>query len=225
MSAITVVQSSNTAVKGTTLYVEEPPSAPAPPAKAAKKGPPPPPPHRTDPSGAITPTAVYIPTTYKKSGELNVIVWFHGHWVKDYQTQIFEAKDTQKGETKLRESVDAAGQNVVLVAPFLGFVGEGADYVAPKAAGGGFGDYLEKLLDVLATQGHVGKKDIDRLVLACHSGSGHIFIQATRDLGKFAGRLKECWGYDCMYSRFAAAVRPWMGEFCNVPVYYYHGTA
>src|SRR5262249_51299269 len=146
MSDITVVSVSNPSLKGTTLYVEEPP------AKAAKGA------HRMDSTGLITPTAVYIPASYNKAGELNVILCFHGHHVKDYQTQIFAAKDTAGGETKLRESVDAAGQNVVLVVPYLGRreSGDGKSYVMPNHGGGGVADYLEKLLDVLVTNGHLG---------------------------------------------------------------------
>src|SRR5262249_58835809 len=72
MSAnITVtVDTSNSSLKGTTLYVEEPP---------AKGG------HRTDTGGCITPTAVYIAPNHDQTKNLNIILWFHGHHVKDYQ--------------------------------------------------------------------------------------------------------------------------------------------
>src|SRR5579862_1348478 len=108
MSAnIVVVANADPALKGTTLFVEDQPAN-------IKKGN-----HRMDTGGIITPSAVYCPANHDRTKELNVVVWFHGHHVADYQSHIF-LQDTQKGKTMLRESVDEAEKDVVLVVPFIG---------------------------------------------------------------------------------------------------------
>src|SRR5690349_20550688 len=70
--------------------------------------------------GCIAPTAVYISQEHGMMSTWNVILWLHGHHVKDIKKNVFGA-DVAVGETKLREGVDAAGQDVVLVVPFLGY--------------------------------------------------------------------------------------------------------
>ncbi len=92
---LVVVVSNDPPLKGTTLYIEDEP------VKHKKGG------HRMDTGGCITPTAVYVPANHDKTKDLNVILWFHGHHVADYQNDIF-VKDTAGGKTMLRESVDAA---------------------------------------------------------------------------------------------------------------------
>lgn len=64
-------------------------------------------------------TAVYVSAKHDMKSALNVILWFHGWHVADIKKHVFE-QDTAKGETMLRECVDKAGQDVVLIVPFLG---------------------------------------------------------------------------------------------------------
>jgi hypothetical protein len=211
-SNITVTEDkSNPSLKGTTLYVEEPP---------AKGG------HHTDTGGCITPTAVYIAPNHDKTKNLNIILWFHGHHVKDYQTNIFII-DTKKGKTGLRESVDAAAaaradaRDVVLVAPFIGYR-EDTPFVSPSYDSKGLEAYLVKLCDVLKE--YLGTTTVDRLVVAWHSGSGEVAMPASDTLGNSTGtlkdKLKECWGYDCMYNDYTA----WMSRHSTQSLYFYHGT-
>src|SRR4051794_32514858 len=73
----------------------------------------------------IQQTVIYLPKGHGK-GPLNVIVWLHGLWVKTFYKHIFgpdetdQPKKTMRAWNKLRESVDASGKDVVIVAPFLG---------------------------------------------------------------------------------------------------------
>ena len=70
----------------------------------------------------MTPTAVYRSQANDKKSVSNVILFFHGWHVVSIEKNVF-GPDTDKGENKLRESVDAAGKDVVLIVPFLGHDG------------------------------------------------------------------------------------------------------
>jgi hypothetical protein len=207
MSNIVVVSSSDPALKGTTLFVEDQPAH-------VKKGH-----HRMDTGGIITPSAVYVPANHDMGKDLNVIVWFHGHHVADYQRHIF-LQDTQKGKTMLRESVDEAGKDVVLVVPFIGHREDKHDpaFVLPGFDGKGFEAYLTKLCDVLKS--NLGSTTIGRLVIACHSGSGEMMKTATGALGNLKANLKQCWGYDCMYVNDYTT---WMSNLSQQSLYFYQG--
>jgi hypothetical protein len=51
---------------------------------------------------------------------VSVILWLHGYYVKDFSTNIF-GPDDASGNNMLRESVDRAGEDVVLIAPWCGW--------------------------------------------------------------------------------------------------------
>jgi hypothetical protein len=206
-NVIVTVATKDPGLQGTTLFVEEPPAHPG------KVG------HRMDTGGCITPSAVYVPASHNnKADSLNVIVWFHGHHVADYRTHIFE-KDLDGGRTMLRQSLDAADKDVVLVVPFIGHreSGDGKHFVLPNFDGKGVDAYLAKLLEEL--KDHLGPTDIGRLVVAWHSGSGDVAMKVTNNLGKYADVLKECWGYDCMYNNYTS----WMDKHTKQWLYFYQG--
>ncbi|HEY7428612.1 MAG TPA: hypothetical protein VH682_30560, partial [Gemmataceae bacterium] len=140
----------------------------------------------------------------------------------DYQHDIFVV-DTAGGKAMLRESVDASEKDVVLVVPFIGhreaksdpaFVLPNYNNESPKVEA-----YLKKLCDTI--KGYLGATTIGRLVIACHSGSGDIMMQATAALGKLEPNLKECWGYDCMYGN---DYKSWMDKHSKQFLYFYQGS-
>ena len=106
----------------------------------------------------IQSTAVYVSEKHDKTetSAWNVILWFHGWHVKDFKKNIF-GDDTKGGNNKLRESVDAAGQDVVLIVPWLGFKSK----VDGKIVDNGYGmgnlgkkgtsvkDYLDQVLGLI----------------------------------------------------------------------------
>jgi len=163
----------------------------------------------TDGPDCIQSTAVYVSEKHDKTetSAWNVILWFHGWHVKDFKKNIF-GDDTKGGNNKLRESVDAAGQDVVLIVPWLGFKSK----VDGKIVDGGYGlgnlkkkgtsvkDYLDQVLGLISHG--MDSTKIDKLVLACHSCSDGLMRAATSQLGEDLkkNRLKECWGFDCINS-------------------------
>ncbi len=153
----------------------------------------------------IQSTAVYVSVKHDNTN-WNVILWFHGWHVKDFKENIF-GDDTKGGNNKLRESVDAAGQDVVLIVPWLGFktkvdgkiVDKGYDLGNLGKKGTGVKDYLDQVLGLISSG--MDSTKIDKLVLACHSGSDYLMRAATSGLGDdLKKKLKECWGFDCINS-------------------------
>jgi hypothetical protein len=159
----------------------------------------------------IAPSGVYLPAKHdNKATKLDVILWFHGFYVADYTKHLF-GPSTDGRKANLRESVDAAGKDVVLIAPWLGL----GDHDKAGNAVGDYGSlkrfdmddpkkglvqYLDEVLGLLAQQQGVAKLEIGRLILAGHSGGGRRMQIATGTLGSYLGKLIECWGFDCMYS-------------------------
>jgi hypothetical protein len=49
---------------------------------------------------------------------------------------------------------------------------------------------------------------LGRLYLACHSGGGEGMLDVVGSLDSYSDNLKECWGFDCLYSnRYAGMAR------------------
>src|SRR5207253_2240081 len=141
---------------------------------------------------------------------LDVVLWLHGFYVADYKKHLF-GPSTDGRKANLRESADAAGKDVVLVAPWLG----DAERDAAGNVTGDYGSlnrfdmddprkgleaYLDEVLGLLAQHQGVSKLEIGRLILAGHSAGGRRMQIATRALGSYLGKLTECWGFDCMYT-------------------------
>jgi hypothetical protein len=147
----------------------------------------------------ITPTAVYLSKANDRKSVANVIIFFHGWHVESIQKHVF-SPDTAGGENKLREGVDAAGKDVVLIVPFLGHQEKGKGSIGlGDLKAKGLKAYLDQVLGMIIA----GKNstNIERLVLACHSGSDAIQRDATGLLGDdLKKKLKECWGFDCINS-------------------------
>jgi hypothetical protein len=185
---------------------------------------------------------VYLPKDAGKTG-LNVIIWLHGWAVGDYKKNIFGPDETGHSN-QLREGVDAAGSDVVLIAPFLDEVHPVPDPTPkdpshtkasnPESLGNikakGVDAYLDEILGLLAPR--LGKTtlnstNIDKLVIACHSGGGEMMRPLANMLNpKTLGpKLVECWGFDCMYSSgdtYAAWTDALPGKLGSSTAFYFY---
>ena len=168
------------------------------------------------------PTAVYIPAKHNaKAVDLNVILWMHGFYVTDHKNIFSPAKDM---DPMLRESVSKAcedsGKDVVLIAPYLGHrwmvPGKDGKYHATGDDLGlkiGVQPYLDDILDQIANELYPGSKlSLKNLIIAGHSAGGGLMQDATKTMDqKYLEKLKECWGFDCMYQDYgcwADGLRP-----------------
>lgn len=160
---------------------------------------------------ALPVTAVFAPNPAALTGEVDVLLWFHGdksYWQADGQNKEgFSGKSIQyylngPPMCRLREFILTTSKNFLLVAPTLndrtggnggnpaGVLWEHADARA----------YLQQALN--GANKHLGVKGtkLGNIVLAAHSGGGHI---QARMAGTFAGdpfhRMNEVWCFDSTY--------------------------
>jgi hypothetical protein len=94
---------------------------------------------------------------------------------------------------------------------------EGANTYAKAELGLGKGNNcFQYLQDILKAIGSFRDKSsgtktvsappaLQNLFLACHSGGGEGMLDVLGSLGDFKDKLKECWGFDCIYSTNYAA--------------------
>jgi hypothetical protein len=163
-------------------------------------------PHDKTGGDCIRPTVIYLPKKTVKP-PVNVILWLHGFYVKDFSKNIFGDDETGHSN-KLREGVDNSGEDVVLIAPWCGYKYKGGgtlDLFDLAKDPSGVQTYLKKMLGLIAQQPGMSTaaldiQSVERFVLACHSGGGTLMRKITGVLGPDLGpKLKECWGFDCMY--------------------------
>ena len=170
----------------------------------------------------ITPSAVYLSRANDRKSVATVIVFFHGWHVESIDKNVF-GPDTAGGENKLREGVDSAGKDVVLIVPFLGHMEKKSGSIGlGKLKSKGIKAYLDQVLGLIVP----GKNstNIERLVLACHSGSDAIQRDATSVLGDdLKKKLKECWGFDCINSD-GKVFGAWADGLPGVSFYFYVAT-
>jgi hypothetical protein len=143
-------------------------------------------------SHCIKPTAVYFPPKHLTSTKkLDVVVWLHGFFVKDYKYLV-------RGDpAKIREQVRDSGKDVVLIAPFLGY-----EYAVATPKWGE--RYLDEILAAISQFQTPNVKpppllQVGKLVIACHSGGGNGMRNLVGSLGKYQSSLTACWGFDCLY--------------------------
>jgi len=184
-------------------------------------------------SGWMRPTGVFLPDSGPGGGDpkLTVLLWFHGFYVKDVSHLFY------REETKLLRAVLGSGKSLVLVAPHLGWYQDKkhSDYNAGALGGGTATEtYLDQVLGALAdwyaqsrsTQAGTNQTpnlQIADLYVAGHSGGGNAIRNSVGALGRYTDALRECWGFDCLYSSGQTWYQ-WATTQKGRPLYFYYGT-
>jgi len=149
----------------------------------------------------MKPTGVYLPPRHSDTKKaLDIVLWLHGWYVTD-RKQLFHSD-----EARVRQQVLSSSKDVVLIAPFLGKKfkkGDDGDYDVSDLKTAKWGErYLSEVLAALARFQNPASPpvlDIKNLAIACHSGGGEGMRYLVGTLGKYQPKLKECWGFDCLY--------------------------
>jgi hypothetical protein len=109
----------------------------------------------------------------------------------------------------LRRRFSNGGADAILIAPFLGRRekrGDGEFSLGSLGDGGGGKRYLDRVLaDLKEPLGLSKTPNLNKLVVACHSGGGALMRQLMGTLGDYESKLIACWGFDCLYSDGDAA--------------------
>jgi len=152
------------------------------------------------PLDGCNPTGVFFPAGFKFTSPINVLLYFHGHKLGEFKT-INQYWNGNLHGIRLREDVNAAGKNVVLIAPTMG---ENPGSSLNPAMGifrqpGGGDDFLAEVarwIGKYVPQYNKAAPGIGNVVLAGHSGAGGILSQQAKTM---TSRVCEVWGFDSMY--------------------------
>ncbi len=155
------------------------------------------------PLDKCSPTGVFFPSGYLFPSKIDVIVYFHGHKLGQFNS-INQYWNGLNGIT-LREDINGTGKKVVLIAPTMGeFPGSSlnADMGIFKEPGG-CDDFLAEVVKWIGkyVPEYSAKKvlpSIGNIVLAGHSGAGAILSQQAKTM---QSNVCEVWGFDSMYGQ------------------------
>lgn len=161
---------------------------------------------------AAVQTGIFIPYYYQARPEVDLIIYLHGHKIASGITnsQTISQYWIPPRPFLLREALNDSGKNAVLVAPSLGPYSEAGKLTEP----GGFDLYIDTVLQILAetgpNRGTFVRPAVGNIVLACHSGGGKVMRRLVQMTHRYSSKIRECWGFDCLYDSCDAAVwRQW----------------
>ncbi len=170
---------------------------------------------------------VFIPSHFQPTDAVDLIVYFHGHIIKDCET--FPAKFRGKGIeyywntplfTCLREELAASHQNAILLAPtfipiFATKENEPRDYGDLNRAGK-FDFLVNETLAQLKSLGTIpANATIRNIILSGHSGGGLPMQAILNTKNSLKKNIVECWGFECLY--FGTSIwENWLAANINV---------
>lgn len=152
---------------------------------------------------------IFVPERFRARPEIDLVIYLHGLLgpcsspgpnIDRYWDTGLVKPGLHKGEgpMALREALNASRKSAVLVAPSLGRSSQ-ADALIAR---GGFDRLIAEVLAALQDHSRLTVKPraVRHIVLAGHSkGGAHMRgIVTRRDAA--AARIKEAWGFDCLYS-------------------------
>jgi hypothetical protein len=161
---------------------------------------------------ALPMTAVFAPDPARLAGEVDVLLWFHGdkkYWQSDGQNgaefwgQSIRHYLNNLPMCRLRDFILRTKKNFLLVAPTLNDFTGGGEGGLPAGLLYQQADaeaYLQQALN--GANKHLGARctKVGNIVLAAHSGGGHIQARMAGDFGGTPfDRVNEVWCFDSTY--------------------------
>lgn len=154
-------------------------------------------------------TGIFIPENYCLRSPVDIIVYLHGYKVRAHKTSYSVDQYLRERQFRLREAVNQSQRNVILVAPTLGPKNEAGILLTPQ----GFDSFIDQVLATIKHHGpFAGSTQTPRLgslILACHSGSGGYMRMIATGGSRYAGNIRECWGFDPDNNRDQTQWRGW----------------
>lgn len=143
-------------------------------------------------------TGIFLPGGYRAQPSVDLLLYLHGFKAPGVGIDRYWRRSAYPNHV-LREELNAANKNVVLVAPTLGPHSQAGRLVQR----GGLDWYLSAVRAALARSvAHRGQTPpLRQLILSCHSGGGWPMRQLALGGGEAQEHVRECWGFDCLYNR------------------------
>ncbi len=170
-------------------------------------------------------TGIFVPVGFRPQSQVDLIIYLHGMKAPSglSTSATIDVYWSRRYPFLLREGVNQSGKNVVLVAPTLGPASQAGRLTDP----GGFDWYVDQVMRVLAERGPYQQASqppqVGNIVLACHSAGGKIMRLLALGQHRYSNRIRECWGFDCLYnSRDPEVWRQWAISHPNVGLFIYY---
>jgi hypothetical protein len=153
-------------------------------------------------------TGIFFPGAATAKPAIDILLYLHGHksgYVKSGRDLPINALWNKKNISAFafRELLHDSGRDLVLVAPTLGTLSQAGSLVTDK----GFTKFIDQVLLSIAQYSSLYKgkaaPSIQSITLAAHSGGG-IRMRAIANLAgtnAYASLIRECWGFDCTYTK------------------------
>jgi len=154
---------------------------------------------------------IFIPSSFQPSARIDLIVYFHGHIIRDCKT--YPSEFNKKGLEYywntplfkcLREDLVASGKKAILIAPtfipiFASKNNSPRDYGNLNEAEK-FDFLVNETLTQLQKSGELpAGAQVRNIILSGHSGGG-LPMQAILDTkNSLKKNVVECWGFECLY--------------------------
>jgi subtilisin family serine protease len=174
-------------------------------------------------------TGIFIPATATAKPAIDILLYLHGHksgYVKSGKDLPIDAlwNRNQIPAFAFRELLNESGKDMILVAPTLGPLSQAGSLLTNK----GFTQFIDQVLVAIAQYStlYKGKEppQIQNIIMAAHSGGG-IRMRSIAQLASsnlYAGLVKECWGFDCTYTKDDPQVwHDWAAAHPDKTVYFY----
>ena len=145
-------------------------------------------------------TGIFIPSGYRPQPQVDLIIYLHGMKVRAWNSYgSIDKYWARRSPFLLREAVNQSGKNVILVVPTLGPSSQPGKLTRP----GGFDWYVDQVMAALGRRGpyqQPGRQpQVGNIILACHSAGGRVMLPLALRNHRYANKIRECWGFDCLY--------------------------
>jgi hypothetical protein len=151
---------------------------------------------------------IFVPEKFRARPQVDLVVYLHGllgpcgsptngmagYWDTGLARP---GQHPGTGPMALRESLNASRKSAILVAPSLGRGSE----AGALTSRGGFDALVDKTLEAVGRDSHLAVKptSVGQIVLSGHSKGGSHMRRIVAAGDSMAERIRECWGFDCMY--------------------------
>lgn len=159
-------------------------------------------------SPACPMTGIFVRSNYKPKPQVDLILYLHGHKVRDVQKDFSIDQYWKIPYFALRQELNASRKNVILVAPTLGPYSEPGTLIVRD----GLDTYLDQVISALKHYGPyrsiVNPPTVGNVILACHSGGGVPMLQLAMSHQRYTPNIQECWAFDSLYAHASLTELP-----------------
>lgn len=144
-----------------------------------------------------SPVGVYLPSGFRPGSKTDVVLYLHGHKSPCGMSSSASIKTYWENQQfLLREKMESARKNVILVAPTLGPKSE-PGWLAQQ---GGFDRFWGKVLDGLKQQQLLpANATLGNVLLSGHSGAGTYMQKIVGLPDQSIQNIREVWLFDALY--------------------------